>query len=89
MKIKSLGDQGLVASSIGLGCMGMSEFYGEAIEELLFLILQMFTGLLKTKFLLVKRLNLLEMKLHWQQNLESFAIRQIRNHGALMVNPNM
>ena len=32
MKIKSLGDQGLVASSIGLGCMGMSEFYGEAID---------------------------------------------------------
>lgn len=30
MKIKSLGSQGLVTSSIGLGCMGMSEFYGEA-----------------------------------------------------------
>jgi len=29
MKIKSLGTQGLKASEIGLGCMGMSEFYGE------------------------------------------------------------
>ena len=26
MKIKSLGNQGLKASEIGLGCMGMSEF---------------------------------------------------------------
>ena len=30
MNIKSLGSQGLVASEIGLGCMGMSEFYGES-----------------------------------------------------------
>ncbi len=29
MKIKDLGGQGLKASEIGLGCMGMSEFYGE------------------------------------------------------------
>lgn len=29
MKIKSLGSQGLSASEIGLGCMGMSEFYGQ------------------------------------------------------------
>jgi aryl-alcohol dehydrogenase-like predicted oxidoreductase len=29
MKIKSLGSQGLKASQLGLGCMGMSEFYGE------------------------------------------------------------
>jgi len=29
MKIKTLGSQGLKASEIGLGCMGMSEFYGE------------------------------------------------------------
>lgn len=30
MKIKSLGGQGLLASDIGLGCMGMSEFYGDS-----------------------------------------------------------
>ncbi|HEY8689706.1 MAG TPA: aldo/keto reductase [Chitinophagaceae bacterium] len=29
MKIKPLGSQGLTASELGLGCMGMSEFYGE------------------------------------------------------------
>lgn len=29
MKIKALGEQGLTASQLGLGCMGMSEFYGE------------------------------------------------------------
>jgi aryl-alcohol dehydrogenase-like predicted oxidoreductase len=29
MEIKPLGSQGLTASQIGLGCMGMSEFYGE------------------------------------------------------------
>jgi len=28
MKIKPLGSQGLMASALGLGCMGMSEFYG-------------------------------------------------------------
>ncbi len=33
MKIKSLGSQGLKASEIGLGCMGMSEFYGQTNEE--------------------------------------------------------
>jgi aryl-alcohol dehydrogenase-like predicted oxidoreductase len=30
MIIKSLGSEGLLASAIGLGCMGMSEFYGES-----------------------------------------------------------
>jgi aryl-alcohol dehydrogenase-like predicted oxidoreductase len=29
MKIKPLGGEGLTASELGLGCMGMSEFYGE------------------------------------------------------------
>jgi aryl-alcohol dehydrogenase-like predicted oxidoreductase len=29
MKIKALGRQGSTASELGLGCMGMSEFYGE------------------------------------------------------------
>ena len=33
MKIKPLGSQGLTASELGLGCMGMSEFYGERNEE--------------------------------------------------------
>ncbi len=29
MQIKKLGSQGLTASQLGLGCMGMSEFYGD------------------------------------------------------------
>jgi aryl-alcohol dehydrogenase-like predicted oxidoreductase len=33
MKIKPLGSQGLMASQIGLGCMGMSEFYGELNDK--------------------------------------------------------
>jgi aryl-alcohol dehydrogenase-like predicted oxidoreductase len=33
MKIKSLGSQGLVASELGLGCMGMSEFYGSRNDD--------------------------------------------------------
>jgi aryl-alcohol dehydrogenase-like predicted oxidoreductase len=33
MKIKALGSQGLKASEIGLGCMGMSEFYGPRNDE--------------------------------------------------------
>ncbi|MEO8962070.1 MAG: aldo/keto reductase [Ginsengibacter sp.] len=32
MKIKALGEQGLTASQLGLGCMGMSEFYGERTD---------------------------------------------------------
>ena len=33
MKIKSLGNQGLKASELGLGCMGMSEFYGQTNDK--------------------------------------------------------
>jgi aryl-alcohol dehydrogenase-like predicted oxidoreductase len=33
MKIKRLNDRGLTASEIGLGCMGMSDFYGEKDDE--------------------------------------------------------
>lgn len=33
MQIKKLGSQGLAASQLGLGCMGMSEFYGARNDE--------------------------------------------------------
>jgi aryl-alcohol dehydrogenase-like predicted oxidoreductase len=33
MDHRDLGSEGLVVSSLGLGCMGMSEFYGTADEE--------------------------------------------------------
>ncbi|MDQ3922897.1 MAG: aldo/keto reductase [Actinomycetota bacterium] len=33
MQKRSLGTQGLVVSDLGLGCMGMSEFYGTADED--------------------------------------------------------
>lgn len=33
MKTKKLGNQGLVVSGLGLGCMGMSEFYGNRDEQ--------------------------------------------------------
>ena len=33
MKVKALGSQGLQTSELGLGCMGMSEFYGPGNDE--------------------------------------------------------
>jgi len=33
MKTKKLGSQGLIASDLGLGCMGMSEFYGARNDD--------------------------------------------------------
>lgn len=33
MKIKPLGSEGLTASQLGLGCMGMSEFYGKGNDD--------------------------------------------------------
>ena len=33
MQIKNLGSQGLKASQLGLGCMGMSEFYGKSDDN--------------------------------------------------------
>ena len=33
MEKRNLGSQGLVVSELGLGCMGMSEFYGTGDED--------------------------------------------------------
>jgi aryl-alcohol dehydrogenase-like predicted oxidoreductase len=33
MNNRALGNEGLVVSELGLGCMGMSEFYGTGDED--------------------------------------------------------
>ncbi len=33
MEMRKLGSQGLVVSELGLGCMGMSEFYGSPNDQ--------------------------------------------------------
>ena len=34
MKIVKLGQQGLKVPAVGLGCMGMSEFYGQSDDTI-------------------------------------------------------
>ena len=91
MKVKSLGSQGLIASAPGLGCMGMSEFYGQtddtesiktihrAIElGITFLDTADAYGPHKMKYLLAKPLKALETRLHSQPNLVSCATPMTR-----------
>lgn len=33
MQMRKLGNQGLMVSEMGLGCMGMSEFYGSTDDQ--------------------------------------------------------
>jgi aryl-alcohol dehydrogenase-like predicted oxidoreductase len=82
MQTKQLGSQGIMAPQLGLGCMGMSEFYGATndAESLQTLHRAVDLGITfwdtadvygphTNEILLSKALKGLRHKLHWPQSL--------------------